>query len=403
MAAPVYIAPHAWRPADTLAGVRSGLRRGNSGKGKTEQQARVSGLCEALERYSGIFRGDEPRRTARYEELGEAAIHPADCLLFSEAQYRDREAWNASHSGFNHVPAPFDAEQAIEWTPVWSLRQQRARYVPTAFGYYGYPLPEAHRFCGADSNGSAAGNTVEETILQGFLELVERDSVALWWYNRVQRPWVDLGGVDEPYFQAFAAYYAQRGREVWVLDLTSDLSIPVFAAVSRCTDGSGEKLLFGFGAHVEARIGIERALTEMTQGLGYFARVEPSDESEDDADRREALEWWQTATLAEQSYLAPSPELPVQTAADYPRLWSADLREDVEWCVSLAAQRGLETLVLDQTRPDIGLSVVKVIMPGMRHFWRRLAPGRLYDVPVELGWLSTPLREDELNPISMFL
>ncbi|MDH3604162.1 MAG: YcaO-like family protein, partial [Candidatus Tectomicrobia bacterium] len=93
----------------------------------------------------------------------------------------------------------------------------------------------------------------------------------------------------------------------------------------------------------------------------------------------------------------------VQTAADYPRLWSADLREDVELCVSLAAQRGLETLVLDQTRPDIGLSVVKVIVPGLRHFWRRLAPGRLYEAPVELGWLSTPLREDQLNPISMFL
>ena len=164
-------------------------------------------------------------------------------------------------------------------------------------------------------------------------------------------------------------------------------------------------LLFGFGAHVEARIGVERALTEMTQGLGYFAQAEPPHEweLEDETDRREALAWWHTATLAAQSYLAPNRALPVKTAADYPRLWSDDLREDVEFCVSLAAQHGLETLVLDQTRPDIGLSVVKVIVPGLRHFWRRLAPGRLYDVPVELGWLPAPLPEDQLNPISMFL
>jgi ribosomal protein S12 methylthiotransferase accessory factor len=60
-------------------------------------------------------------------------------------------------------------------------------------------------------------------------------------------------------------------------------------------------------------------------------------------------------------------------------------------------------LVLDQTRPEIGLPVVKVIVPGLRHFWRRLGPGRLYDVPVKLGWLPAPLSEEQLNPIPMFL
>jgi ribosomal protein S12 methylthiotransferase accessory factor len=39
------------------------------------------------------------------------------------------------------------------------------------------------------------------------MELVERDSVALWWYNRVQRPAVDLDSFDEPYFQEIKDYY----------------------------------------------------------------------------------------------------------------------------------------------------------------------------------------------------
>ena len=43
--------------------------------------------------------------------------------------------------------------------------------------------------------------------------------------------------------------------------------------------------------------------------------------------------------------------------------------------------------------------MVKVVVPGMRHFWRRLAPGRLYDVPVKLGWRDQPLHESDLNPI----
>jgi ribosomal protein S12 methylthiotransferase accessory factor len=47
--------------------------------------------------------------------------------------------------------------------------------------------------------------------------------------------------------------------------------------------------------------------------------------------------------------------------------------------------------------------VVKVIVPGMRSFWARYAPGRLFDVPVRLGRLARPTPYDELNPIPLFL
>ena len=68
-------------------------------------------------------------------------------------------------------------------------------------------------------------------------------------------------------------------------------------------------------------------------------------------------------------------------------------------CVAIAERQGLDFLVLDQTRPDIEVPVVRVIVPGLRHFYRRFGPGRLYDVPVKLGWLEQPLKEEELNPI----
>jgi ribosomal protein S12 methylthiotransferase accessory factor len=82
--------------------------------------------------------------------------------------------------------------------------------------------------------------------------------------------------------------------------------------------------------------------------------------------------------------------------ADFGRL---DRREQVMACVSLAKREGLDFLVLDQTRPDIEVPVVRVIVPGLRHFYRRFAPGRLYDVPVKLGLRDRPLSENELNPL----
>ena len=63
----------------------------------------------------------------------------------------------------------------------------------------------------------------------------------------------------------------------------------------------------------------------------------------------------------------------------------------------------MEVLVLDQTRPDVGLSVVKVIVPAMRIFWKRLGPGRLYEVPVQQGWRAAPTPEAEMNPFPLFL
>jgi ribosomal protein S12 methylthiotransferase accessory factor len=76
-----------------------------------------------------------------------------------------------------------------------------------------------------------------------------------------------------------------------------------------------------------------------------------------------------------------------------------DKREQVMACVNIAKRYGLDFLVLDQTRPDIGVPVVRVIVPGLRHFYRRFAPGRLYDVPVKLGLRDRPLSENELNPL----
>ena len=79
---------------------------------------------------------------------------------------------------------------------------------------------------------------------------------------------------------------------------------------------------------------------------------------------------------------------------------SDDITADVRALVGRLARAGVETIVVDQTRPDIELSVVKVVTPGLRHFWPRLGPGRLYTVPARDG--AAP-REGELNPVHLFL
>ncbi len=390
-----YSAVHAFGSSSSLSKLRRSLGHKSGGKGKSDRQSQASGFCEAIERYSGIYQGDEPRIKFKLAEL-DGAIHPAQCLLFSKTQYQNREELNQKAIvDHDWIPKPFDETHTIDWTPVWSLTEQTHKYLPTAFCYYNYKLPKGDRFCSADSNGNAAGGTLEDAILQGFLELAERDSVAIWWYNRLPRPSVDLASFNEPYLLDLQTWYRSQQRELWVLDLTTDLNIPAFAAVSRYIGGEREYIIAGYGAHFDPKIAVLRAVTEVNQIGCNLPENHPPTNSDS------ALNYWfNHAAIANQPYLAPS-QGPAKQATDYTQQWSDDIHQDVLNCVDIVRQAGLEMLVINQTRPDIGLPVVKVIVPGLRHFWSRFGAGRLYDVPVKLGWLSAPLTEDQMNPMPM--
>jgi ribosomal protein S12 methylthiotransferase accessory factor len=382
------------RSARTL---RATLRSESGGKGSTALEAEVSALCEAIERYSAGFHGDEARIRASYRSLGEPAVHPDSCQLFDRRQFADRLRWNSAHGPFQYVCHPFDEDQVLDWTPVWSLTGRRQRLLPTGLLYFGAPVePGARVTVLADSNGNAAGGCLEDAVLQGILEVMERDAVALWWYNRTRQRGVDLAAFDSPWLRQVRSGYADLGRELWVLDLTSDFGVPVMAAVSRGL-GPREDILFGFGAHLDPAVALRRTLTELNQVLPAVLGDRFPDEDPD------ASSWWSNATVRNQPYLVPIPEVPACTPDDFDHASTPDLLDDVRNVQHRLEAAGLEVLVLDQTRPDLDLPVVKVIVPGMRSMWARLAPGRLFDVPVGLGRLTEARAYEELNPTPLFM
>ena len=355
-----------------------GRRRTTSGKGATRAEAAASALCEAVERYSGAFHPADERLTATYRKMGADAVHPGSLLHFSAGQYRRRETSNRHARPEQWVPAPFDEERAIEWSPAWSVSCRRRRWVPSAYCYYGCPLPPDHRFCAPDSNGCAAGLSRQEAALSGLVELIERDAVALWWYNRVPRAAImpeSLGGRA----QAFAGHYGSLGRSLRLFDITSDLGVPVFAAISwrpHCP----RELTLGFGASFDPCDAAARALTEMHQFL----------ETDGTAKVRCLLGEGPSGS----EFLFGSP------CVDFAPPAGAVNHADA--LIDRLRTAGLELLVLDQTRAGTRMPVVKAIVPGLRHFWPRLGPGRLYDVPVAMGWRSAPSSEAQLNHTPFF-
>jgi ribosomal protein S12 methylthiotransferase accessory factor len=322
-------------------------------------------------------------------------------MLFSARQFEEREAWLARKSKFQVVPSRLDSAAKLDWSPVRSFVTGDVKYLPTSYLYYGYPTPAEKFFCWADSNGNAAGATMSEALLNATLELVERDAVSIWWYNRVPRPAVSLDDLDDPTIQALRRFYGEHDRELWVLDLTHDLGIPVFAAVTRRALGPSEDIVMGFGAHLVRHRAISRAVLEMNQFATAVRNAAADGTTQYGWNDPEAIHWWRNARVETESYLMPNAALRAEPAMSVdPASSPAAL---LQTCFGILRRAGHDILLLDQTRPDVGLPVVKVMAPGLRHFWARYAPGRLYDVPVGLGWIDRKRGEQELNPTAMFL
>lgn len=379
---PVYAAGYFVSPHTAASDPSETFDRASLGKGRSHAQSRASALCEGLERYAAVWQGDEAFIRKSFAELGPDAIDPRLLQNFSDEQYRTR---GDDRDRRRMVPLPFDPEQVIHWSPAWSLTHGARRWLPTNYCFTHAPVPDDERVAHYNPNGHAAGNCLEEAILQGFLELVERDASAIWWYNRLRRPRVDLESFESDYFRQVAELDRSRGLDMHVLDITHDLGIPVMVAVG--IEPHTGRYFMGFGCHLDAELAIQRSLTELHQVY-------------DPTGKRDCP--FRRSDFADDAFWHPLPGAGTPKSAFAPHL-ERSLKRSVESCVERAARAGMETIVVDYTRPDIGLATVKVVVPGLRHFWPRLGPGRLYDVPCQLGWLDRPVPESELNPVPLLM
>jgi ribosomal protein S12 methylthiotransferase accessory factor len=315
------------------------------GIGSSREEAQAACLAEAVERYSLQFCGQEPYVDGSLVALGPSAIHPNDVLLLRDSQ--------------------FNEEEPVEWFEGWSLTQNRARFLPLALTVLDYCVPQKWSTPEANSTGCAAGSTIEEAIVHGILELIERDAVSIWWYNQVELAEVDPTGLEGE-AAAIHAHLRSAGWSVRLHDITTDLAIPVAAAVAVNADGGW---LLTSAAEVNGQSAIAGALREALLLCRARLRNGPQ-----------------------------PPFIPGASISMTPGITAASfqLANLIELLCARLASAGHEVAVFDLTRPDIAFPVVRVVSPGLRDKARRLGPGRLYDVPVRMGWLRKSRIESEM-------
>ncbi|MCV9999757.1 YcaO-like family protein [Pararhizobium sp. YC-54] len=360
-----------------------------AGRGLTRKEAYLSCLGEAAELASASFWGDEAVTRAKYSKVNRQALHPASLLCTSDAQYDQRAHWNAVHGAFDWMPARFNEDEPIDWIEATTPDKKTKIWVPAAYAYIGYfEAGDERAFAIADSNGCAAGASQEDAVIAAFLELVERDATALWWYGRHPRPAFDQTGLQGA--STLVASLADRRRNHHLLDLTTDLGIPVCAAIS--FEPEGDAVAIGVSAHFDASRAAVAALTEMLQiEFSLEMRKAAPIESND------GFQFWLDAVrLQTMPHLLPADRRKNELVSSL-----RGMPPTIQNCVRICHDAGLQFLMLDLTRPAIRVPAVRVIVPGLRTLRRRCGDGRLFDVPVRQGWCDTPQAAEDLNVIPL--
>lgn len=363
------------------------------GKGVSHQQSKASALSEAVERYCALYQTDVPLLEYSQSELrdaGKRSVSFQELVPYSAQQYRNFN--NPEHADFTRKQSaqPYDGRK-IHWLPTWSLSSNESVYLPLSQCFTNIPFDD-DQFGRWHSNGCAAGNTLEEAILQGLFELIERDAIAIWWYNRIPRPAFDLSRLDTDNLAALTASLSppslenkapDSAHDFWVLDLTHDLGVPVMAGIGKNKKTGG--LVMGFGCHLIPEMAAQRALTELCQLIPI---------------RNQKNAPFDFDAIEEGPYLFPNAEAkPIA-----PELSSkGDIKADITSIVARLKAHNFETLVLNYSRGHIPLKTAKVFVPGLCHMWPQFGNERLYRALLSMGWLDKPNSEASINLQALYI
>jgi len=293
---------------------------------------------------------------------------------------------------------------AIDWIRGWNITADRPVLVPALFGlyvsafndhWYTRPNDPRVRYTYSDCNGCAAGNVIEEAVLHGIYEVLERDAITIGARNALCGPDVDPEGVRNPYLRQVLDRLGQQPHLSLRLKLlTLDVGVPIFGCM--VFDHTAGQPLVGYGGHLDPEIGMLRAISEMMQARAVFEQVDRY---------RAGRRRYEPDQLAEFGYLWNAGDGSI-AFNDIEDRSGADLLDDLQTVLGMLQAKNLDAVVVNRTHRSDGIPVVKVLVPGLQRVdwvWvfgdELLAQGsdRVLRVPQELGITANPKTRDQLD------
>jgi len=366
------------------------------------ERAAIKAVGECVERYCSSLYEESDLVLANQNELNGDSIDLQDLALFSSRQYEKPD----------FLFPRLTPDSSLHWAQGYSLSRDKPIWIPASLVFLPYLYdrtePIFHRQI---STGLACGPNLPAAIYRGMLEIIERDSFMIVWLNRLSCPTLDLEGIDDPVIKELLEQIKMLPIDchikVMTLDIKATAILALFEKESRPYTG------LGMAVDLDPIQALRRALEEMLLvylGQTRYCRENPvynrdPEYKNVDLPTQHGIIHAMEPELLETVKFLKSDEKKL-TINDLPNYRHDNPVEDCKILVELLRERNLEAHVVDLTTVDIndvGFKVVRVVIPGMQpldleHTCPHLGGKRLYEVPVNLGFVKEPLKENELNP-----
>ncbi len=361
-----------------------------SGKGPTHKHAKASALMESIERYSALagnfkYHGNRRVSTGSMNDMmmrhGRGnVVHVDDVVEPVSFNYNDN--------------------MLMDFIECYDIMNHTDVYVPAGLILTRYDLiasrsGKVNPFLYSHTNGLAAGNTIEEAIVQGLCEVIERDAVSIaelrssvLAYHRMKSivarlnshgikvkdissedyvddpdiyPEVDLTSVENKYARFLISRFEREGIPLLVKDITSDVGIPTFIATSvQWITDDYAYMSEGHGTHPKKDIALIRAVTEVAQN-----RAANIQGARDDL-RRMRYDASKSAENRAWQFMHSSRNIDYSSIPSYEH---DDVLDDIEFILSRLKRAGLDKVVVaDLTHDSTKIPVVRVVVPGLETF-----------------------------------
>ncbi|MEW6327769.1 MAG: YcaO-like family protein [Thermodesulfobacteriota bacterium] len=313
------------------------------GKGITVAQAQASALMELVERYSAVSFLENDNAShfiTRYDDIRRYAPSPG---IFLEPFERYRHNRQTILTDLCTCP--------LAWTWSYSLTQGKSFLFPLKWFTFVY-----------GTTGFAAGNTLEEAILQAICEVVERHAISTVVMKKLSTPGIDPGSIGQPVIRDLISKFHQAGISVYIKDFSLDLGIPTVEVLAFDPEApvSTIRIYNAAGTHTDKNMALIRALTEIAQHRCQIIERETIQKKQ--GGPTYCFPGFQNLGEAE-FLIADSSIISMDDLPDYP---GTDFRSEIKWITSALSRAGLEVFVTDVTHPGLGMPAVIVTIPGAR-------------------------------------
>ena len=317
------------------------------GKGISKDHAKASAMMEGFERYSAEKQESDDTIFATPNEIGE------------KGEYIDPKSLN--------LPQKFEkadlGDTRFEWNLAHDIITGNDYYVLSNAVFHPYNHDsDVESLFKSNTNGLASGNVLEEAILHGIFEVIERDAWSIFEMTHKNYSQINIDSIESELINEIIDKFESQGIKIKLMDFTADINIPTIAASADDTVTRDAGLLtLGIGTHLDPEVAILRALTEVAQSRATQINGAREDTVRADFAREAGYERMKRIN----KYYFRQEEEQINLS-DIENKSTTSIDEDIDIVKEeLIANDIKHVLYTDLTRPEVDVSVVRVIIPEM--------------------------------------